>query len=167
MASERLINRVIFKYSIISKKIFHYKNYFDTVKKYILINKYYKNLLLYSQKHLDESLIFAAHNNNIYFVKALVNIGANPRARNDQPLISSIITDKYNNFDYFISAGANPQAQNNKPIIMAASTGNIKIFNRLVELGVNINDDIDEIKYMTILWKRYDLLPRILELSKK
>jgi ankyrin repeat protein len=82
-------------------------------------------------------IIYATKSQSVKLVKYLVSLGGNINAQNDESVVCAIKNNDVEMSMYLLSRGANPCAQDNKPIIYASKRGNLQMVKYLVSLGAN------------------------------
>lgn len=87
----------------------------------------------------ESALMWASGEGHVSVVRALLEIGANPRAVNDTPLKSAARRGHTEVVRALIEAGANVQASRNHALRFAAENGHADVVRLLLESGANIH----------------------------
>jgi ankyrin repeat protein len=69
----------------------------------------------------------------------LVELGANPRAQDDEPIVRAAAHGHLAVLNRLVELGVNPRARDDEPILGAAENGHLAVVNRLVELGAQVD----------------------------
>jgi ankyrin repeat protein len=95
-----------------------------------------------NQRTLDQALLVSTQSGNkdnipelLKAVTLLVNAGANPRYRDDRPLIYASENGMLPIVKYLVSQGSDPRAQNDLPLIYATKEGHKDVADYLISKG--------------------------------
>jgi ankyrin repeat protein len=102
----------------------------------------------------DDAIIIAS-NYSLENVKYFVKNGANPRANNDQPLISASNYNRLDIMKYLISLGADPCAQENTILKRISSFGQSKVIKYILPLIIEKGGEINFDKLISLARENY------------